>query len=67
MVEEKPELKDDIIGLIRDHDILRFTVKEIKEMLDKDGFNQAVMERFHTLIVVDLYHNMEEERILPDH
>ena len=38
MVEEKPELKDDIIGLIRDHDILRFTVKEIKEMFGLKSF-----------------------------
>src|SRR5690554_5558602 len=67
MVEEKPALKEDIIGLIRDHDILRFTVKEIKKMLDTEGFTHEVMQRFHTLVVVDIYHNQEEERILPDH
>ena len=34
MVKEKPELKEGVIGLIRDHDILRFLVKEIKKILD---------------------------------
>jgi len=67
MVKEKPELKEDVIGLIRDHDILRFLVKEIKKILDTEGFNREVMQRFHALVVVDIYHNQEEERILPDH
>lgn len=67
MVKEKPELKEGVIGLIRDHDILRFLVKEIKKLLDTEGFNREVMQRFHALVVVDIYHNQEEERILPDH
>lgn len=67
MLEENPELKDKIVSLIRDHDILRFIVKEIKKILNKDGFNAEVMEHFHSLIVVDRYHNLEEEKILPDH
>ena len=67
MVEEKPELKDSIVGLTRDHDILRFLVKEIKEMLEKDGFNANVLNHFHSLVIVDLYHNQEEEKVLPEH
>lgn len=67
MVEEHPKLKDDIVALTRDHNILRFLVKEIKTMLEKDGFNQEVMNYFQALVVVDLYHNQEEEKILPDH
>lgn len=67
MVEEKPELKNSIVALTRDHDILRFIVKEIKEKLNKDGFNREVMQRFHALVIVDEFHNQEEERILPHH
>lgn len=67
MVEEKPELKDSIVALTRDHDILRFIVKEIKGKLGEDGFNAEVMQHFHSLVIVDEYHNQEEERILPHH
>ncbi|WP_373894838.1 hemerythrin domain-containing protein [Virgibacillus natechei] len=67
LVEESPELRDSIIELTRDHDLLRMLVKEIKEMLDSDGFSDAVLQRFQALVLVDLLHNQEEERILPNH
>lgn len=67
MVEEKPELKEEIISLTRDHNILRYLVKEIKQSLEKDGFNREVLEMLHALVHVDQYHNQEEERILPHH
>ncbi|UJL46683.1 hemerythrin domain-containing protein [Virgibacillus sp. NKC19-16] len=67
LVEESPELKDSIIELTRDHDLLRMLVKEIKEILDSDGFSDAVLQRFQALVLVDLLHNQEEERILPNH
>jgi hypothetical protein len=65
--EEKPELRDSIIALIRDHDTLRFLVKNIKDLLDSEGFTKNVLEQFYTLVHVDVYHNLEEERILPHH
>lgn len=67
LVEESPELKNDVIALTRDHDILRFLVKEIKQSLETEGFNQGVLEMLHTLVHVDAFHNQEEERILPHH
>ncbi|MBP1969924.1 hemerythrin superfamily protein [Virgibacillus natechei] len=67
LAEESPELKDTIIALTRDHDLLRLLVKEIKEMLDTDGFSDAVLQRFQALILVDLLHNEEEEKLLPNH
>ncbi|WP_068672616.1 hemerythrin domain-containing protein [Oceanobacillus sp. Castelsardo] len=67
LVEESPELKDEVIALTRDHDILRYIVKEIKQSLETDGFNRGVLEMLHTLVHVDAFHNQEEERILPHH
>lgn len=67
MVEENPDLKDSIVALTRDHNTMRWLVSEIKELLDSDGMSLEVLERFHTLVHVDLYHNQEEERLLPDH
>jgi nucleotide-binding universal stress UspA family protein len=67
LVVESPELKDEVIALTRDHDILRYLVKEIKQSLETEGFNKSVLEMFHTLVHVDAFHNQEEERILPHH
>ncbi|MUV36730.1 hypothetical protein JNUCC1_00534 [Lentibacillus sp. JNUCC-1] len=67
LVEEDPELKDQITMLTRDHDILRMLVTEIKDMLDEDGFSDAVLQRFQSLVIVDKIHNREEERLLPHH
>ncbi|GGA81656.1 hemerythrin domain-containing protein [Ornithinibacillus halotolerans] len=67
LVEENAALKDSIIALTRDHDTLRFLVKNIKETLDSEGMTDEVLQQFYTLVHVDVYHNMEEERILPSH
>lgn len=65
--EENPELSDSIIALKRDHDTLRYLVKRIKDTLDTDGITKTVLEQFYSLVHVDEYHNLEEERILPHH
>lgn len=67
IVDMEPDLKDSIVALTRDHNTMRWLVKEIKESLDSDGMSFEVLEQFHALVHVDLYHNQEEERILPDH
>ena len=67
LAEEFPQLKSEIIALTKDHDTMRFLVKELKELLAKDGFNEEVMARFHALVHVDMFHNQEEERILQGH
>lgn len=65
--EKQPELRDDIIALTRDHDILRLLVKEIKEILAEGSVNDAILEKFHALLHVNLLHNQKEEEILPHH
>ncbi|WP_026905817.1 hemerythrin domain-containing protein [Paucisalibacillus globulus] len=65
--EENPELRDSIIALKRDHDTLRFLVKNIKQSLDSEGISIHILEQFYALVHVDVYHNLEEERILPHH
>ncbi|SET17270.1 Hemerythrin HHE cation binding domain-containing protein [Oceanobacillus limi] len=67
MIEENPDLKDEIVALTRDHDTMRYLVKEIKHSLEMDGFDEEVLQQFHALVHVDMYHNLEEERILPHH
>lgn len=67
LLEEHPELKDNIVALIRDHNTMRYFVEKIKRALEQDGITEEVLQLFHGLVQVDAYHNLEEERILPDH
>lgn len=67
LAETTPELKESIIGLTRDHDLLRLLVTEIKTMLNEGGIDDVVVQRFQALILVDQLHNQAEEGILPDH
>lgn len=67
LAEESPKLKDSIVALTRDHDLLRLLLKEIKDILEKDGVNDSVVQRFQALILVDELHNREEMKLLPNH
>ncbi|SDI72823.1 hemerythrin domain-containing protein [Natribacillus halophilus] len=67
LAEESAELNEAVIGLTRDHDLLRLLVEEIKELLGTEGINDQVLQRFQALILVDVLHNQEEEKILPEH
>jgi len=67
LLKQSPKLKEEIIALTRDHNIMRHLVKEIKQLLGEKGFHEEVLEKFHALVHVDTFHNEEEERILPHH
>lgn len=64
MAKKSPELKEAVIALTRDHDIMREFVQDIKEILAAKRMSQAVIQRFHALILVDVLHNETEERLL---
>jgi len=65
--KEQPELKDDIVALTRDHDILRLLVEEIKDILAQGSVTNDALQKFQALIHVNLLHNQKEEEILPHH
>ncbi|WP_164669519.1 hemerythrin domain-containing protein [Virgibacillus doumboii] len=65
--ESSPELKDNIVALTRDHDLLRYICWEIKDILENGGIGDGILQRFQALILVDELHNKEEERVLPEH
>ena len=67
LLKTSPALKDDIVALTRDHDLLRLIVDEIKEQLAEGQINDSVLQRFQALIIIDLLHNQKEEQILPEH
>lgn len=60
----KPELKNVIISLIRDHQLMREIVAEIKELLVQGKVGGELLARFQALIVVDELHNRDEMNML---
>lgn len=67
IAKERPEHRETIIKLKRDHDLLRLLVKSIKGELNQGKISEEVLQKFHALILVDEMHNQEEEKILPEH
>jgi hypothetical protein len=64
IINKKPELKETIIALTRDHQLLRLLIEEIKEGLANNGLTIEVIQRFHAMILVDLLHNQDEMKLL---
>jgi len=62
--EQYPELKEAVIGLKRDHDILRMILQDIRLILNEKGITHEVMMKFDSLIIVIELHSREEERTL---
>ncbi|EHS58481.1 hemerythrin domain-containing protein [Paenibacillus sp. Aloe-11] len=60
----KPELKNVIISLTRDHQLMREIVGEIKELLAQGKVGGELLSRFQALIVVDELHNRDEMNML---
>ncbi|MEK3871919.1 hemerythrin domain-containing protein [Paenibacillus sp. FSL M7-0831] len=63
-VELKPQLRDVIIALTRDHDLLRELVAEIKARLERGEMDEQVLQRFQALILIDQIHNRDEEEMV---
>ncbi|MBT2289341.1 hemerythrin domain-containing protein [Paenibacillus albidus] len=64
MVEGNPDLAGAVAKLTRDHDILRTIVADIKVMIKENGLSPEVLQQFHALLVVNVIHSRDEERLL---
>lgn len=60
-LERNPQLKDVIVALTRDHQLLRELVAEIKDRLEQGEVGEEVLQRLQALILVDQLHNRYEE------
>ncbi|MFW5435848.1 hypothetical protein [Paenibacillus apiarius] len=63
-IEMKPHLRDAVLVLTRDHNLMRYLVRDIKDLLANAGANQEVCHRFHALILIDMLHNRDEETMI---
>jgi hypothetical protein len=61
-----PDLKDTIIALTRDHELMRVITREIKEKLTTGEVADEVISRFESLMIIDRIHNAAEEKMLSD-
>jgi vacuolar-type H+-ATPase subunit E/Vma4 len=67
MVLENAELKDLVVQLTRDHDIMRRIVQQMKEKLQKQEIDEEFTTLMDGVIIVDLIHNEDEmNKLLPN-
>ena len=60
MVEKKPELEKVVTQLIRDHDLMRRIVENMKERLQTQKADHRIIPLFDSLIIIDEIHNEDE-------
>lgn len=61
VLEEKPDLKEMITKLKRDHQLMHRIVAQIKIIVHEDGITEDVLRHFDALLVLFQMHNLEEE------
>lgn len=64
IAEASPEWREKTVGLTRDHELMRQLAAEIRHMLAEDVVDDGVARRFEAMILIDLLHNREEERMV---
>lgn len=64
VVERNPDLQDTITKLMRDHDLLRIIVKDIRQLREADGLVPEIMKMLDSLIIVNEIHSRDEEKFL---
>lgn len=63
-LNQQQELATAIIQLKRDHDLMKMILKNIKDTLTTEELNDAILQQFQALIVLNNLHSQEEERLL---
>ncbi len=63
-LNQQQELATAIIQLKRDHDLMKMILKNIKDTLATEELNDALLQQFQALIVLNNLHSREEERLL---
>jgi len=63
-LDRRPSLREVIVTLKRDHDLMRILLKEIKEELSDQAFNESILARFDAMLLINQIHGREEERML---
>lgn len=65
-LKSRPELKELICKLKRDHQLLHLIVHQVKEKIAAEGITEETITYFETLLVLFRIHNQEEEDQLFD-
>jgi hypothetical protein len=60
MVKENPELQNLVTQLIRDHDLMRRIVEQMKKLLAYNEITEEMVSLQDSLIIIDTIHNEDE-------
>jgi len=64
VVEKQPELTEQVTKLIRDHELLRMVVADVKGLINEKGKMNEVIELFLMILLLVKIHSREEEKHL---
>jgi len=64
IAELRSDWREIVIGLTRDHELMRQLAAEIRQTLAEEAVDDGVVRRFEAMILIDLLHNREEERMV---
>lgn len=62
--EKYPELEVQLTKLIRDHELLRMVVADVRELIQQEGISLRVLELFKGILLLVEIHSREEEKHL---
>ncbi|HLS07058.1 MAG TPA: hemerythrin domain-containing protein [Bacillota bacterium] len=65
LLRKKPQLKKDIYMLMRDHELFRLMIEQIKrEFSQKEAVTESIIQQFQSLLVINhLHHQGEEDKL----
>lgn len=65
LLQKKPQLKKDIYMLMRDHELFRIMIKQIKrEFTKKKKVTDTILQQFQSLLIINhIHHEGEESRL----
>ncbi|MGG6310716.1 hemerythrin domain-containing protein [Paenibacillus macerans] len=64
VAERDPALRETVLQLKRDHDLMRIIVKDIHDLRETTGVTEEIRRKLHALLVVNEIHSRDEERLL---
>ncbi len=64
IADANPEWREKVVALTRDHELMRQLAAEIRNTLSEEAVDDGVARRFEAMILIDLQHNRDEERMV---
>lgn len=66
ILKNQPEMKEKVVQLTRDHDLMRKSVQQLKQYLQEEKMGDRFLSVVDALIIIDEFHNEDEVHELLD-